>query len=89
MFWLSGGSARWIRLMKKDGGEDKPMTDIEKPTNTKSGAKDRPPSWLGSDERSSWVVLPEWRLTFQREKSRIARQFLFYTLRTNGIAIGA
>jgi len=35
------------------------------------------------------VVLPEWRSTFQSEKSRIAKQFLFYTLRTNGIAIGA
>lgn len=75
--------------MKKDGEEDKPMTNIQEPTNTKSGAHDRPPNWLGNDERSRWVVLPEWRSTFQSEKSRIAKQFLFYTLRTIGIAIGA
>jgi len=75
--------------MKKDDEQDQAMPNIEEPTSTKSGAKYRPPSWLGNNERASWVVLPEWRLTFQSEKSRIVKQFLFYTLRTIGIAIGA
>ena len=75
--------------MKKDDEESQPITNIEEPTNTKSGAKVRPPNWLGNYEQASWVVLPEWRSTFQSEKSRIVKQFLFYTLRTNGIAIGA
>ena len=74
--------------MKKDD-EDKAMTNTEEPTNTKSGARDKPPKWLGNDEHARWVAFPEWRSTFQSEKSRIARQFSFYTLRTNGIAIGA
>ena len=75
--------------MKTDDEETQPMTNIEEPINTKSSAKDRPPNWLGNNERSAWELLPEWRLTFQSEKSRVAKQFLFYTLRTNGIAIGA
>jgi len=75
--------------MKKDDEEDKPMTNTEEPTNTKSGAKVRPPNWLGEDEHAKWVVYPEWRSTFQSEKSRIAKQSLFYTLRNIGIAIGA
>ena len=74
--------------MKKDE-EDKLKANGEESTNTKSGAKVRPPNWLDNDKRSRWVVYPEWRSTFQSEKSRIAKQLLFYTLRTNGIAIGA
>jgi len=74
--------------MKKED-EDKRITSVEELDNAISGARDKPPNWLGNDERASWVVLPEWRLTFQSEKSHIAKQFLFYTLRTIGIAVGA
>ena len=74
--------------MKKDE-EDQPVPNIEEPSNTKSGAKVRPPNWLGEDERAKWLLYPEWRSTFQREKSRTAKQFLCYALRTNGIAIAA
>lgn len=74
--------------MKKDE-EDRLAPNVEEPTNTKSEAKVRPPNWLGEDERAKWLLYPEWRSAFQREKSRTAKQFLFYTLRTNGIAIAA
>jgi hypothetical protein len=74
--------------MKKDE-EDKLKANGEESTNTKSGAKVRPPNWLDNDRQARWVVYPEWRSTFQSEKSRIAKQLLFYTLRTNVIAIGA
>lgn len=73
--------------MKKDD-EDKLRTNVEEPANTKSGARDKPPKWLGKYEHAYWEVFPEWRSIFQSEKSRIAKQFLFYTLITNGIAIG-
>jgi hypothetical protein len=77
-----------MQPMKKDE-EDQIAPNIEEPTNAKSGAKVRPPNWLGEDERAKWLLYPEWRSTYQSEKSRVTKQFLFYTLRTIGIAIGA
>ena len=73
--------------MKKED-EDKRIASVEELDNVISGTRDKPPKWLGKDEHAHWVVFPEWRSAFQSEKSRIAKQFLFYTLRTNGIAIG-
>lgn len=73
--------------MKKED-ENKRITSVEEFENVISGTRDKPPKWLSKDEHAHWVVFPEWRSAFQSEKSRIANQFLFYTLRTNGIAIG-
>jgi hypothetical protein len=72
--------------MKKED-EDKRITSVEELVNAVSGTRDKPPKWLGSDEHARWAVLPEWRSAFQREKSRIRKQLLFNTLRTNGIAV--
>jgi hypothetical protein len=74
--------------MKKDD-EDKLRTNTEGPINTKSGARDKSPKWLGNDEHARWEAFPEWRSTFRSERSRIVKSLLFYTLSTNGIAIGA
>jgi len=73
--------------MKKED-EGKRITSADELDNAILGAGGKPPKWLGNEEHARWVVFPEWRSAFQNEKSRIGKQFLFYTLRTNGIAVG-
>lgn len=56
--------------------------------NTTSRKKDKPPRWLSGSELLQWEKFTDWCSAFQREKAHIGKTSLFYTLRSNGVAIG-
>ena len=45
------------------------------------------PKWLKEEDSKHWLVLPDWRLAFEKEKTRLIKTAVLRFARINGIVV--